>query len=168
MGVYMAIRSHVHRNRLASRHPPGAGARAARFANLSKWPPTLIEGLRVLLKGGAAVSRLDDAFDIVRSKPHGHVAAVLGTRRKLRGSDDRRGGLVADRRPDPRSGFQAGDRPGLGRGDRARVVGAGRLRTRLYAAMDWRHRAALGQAASERMLYDLSGWKGAAVRWGCG
>ena len=54
------------------------------LANLSKWPPTLIEGLRVLLKGGAAVARLDDAFDIVRSKPHGHVAAVLGTLRKLR------------------------------------------------------------------------------------
>ena len=53
------------------------------LANLSKWPPTLIEGLRVLLKGGAAVSRLHDAFDIVRSKPHGHVAAVLGTLRKL-------------------------------------------------------------------------------------
>ena len=54
------------------------------LANLSKWPPTLIEGLRVLLKGGAAVARLDDAFDIVRSKPHGHVAAALGTLRKLR------------------------------------------------------------------------------------
>ena len=27
------------------------------LANLSKWPPTLIEGLRVLLKGGAAVAR---------------------------------------------------------------------------------------------------------------
>ena len=36
------------------------------LANLSKWPPTLVEGLRVLL----AVSRLDDAFDIVRSRPH--------------------------------------------------------------------------------------------------
>ena len=54
------------------------------LANLSKWPPTLIEGLRVLLKGGAAVARLHDAFDIVRSKPHGHIAAVLGTLRKLR------------------------------------------------------------------------------------
>ena len=38
----------------------------------------------MLLKGGTAVSRLDDAFDIVRFKPHGHVAAVLGTLRKLR------------------------------------------------------------------------------------
>ena len=61
-----------------------ARSRKRTLANLSKWPPTLIEGLRVLLKGGAAVSRLDDAFDIVRSKPHGHVAAALGTLRKLR------------------------------------------------------------------------------------
>ena len=59
----------------------GGKVRKRTLANLSKWPPTLIEGLRVLLKGGAAVSRLDDAFDIVRSKPHGHVAAVLGIRR---------------------------------------------------------------------------------------
>ena len=62
----------------------GGKVKKRTLANLSKWPPTLIEGLRVLLKGGAAVSRLDDAFDIVRSKPHGHVAAVLGTLRKLR------------------------------------------------------------------------------------
>ena len=38
----------------------------------------------MLLKGGAAVARLHDAFDIQRSLPHGHVAAVLGTLRKLR------------------------------------------------------------------------------------
>ena len=62
----------------------GGKVKKRTLANLSKWPPTLVEGLRVLLKGGAAVSRLDDAFDIVRSKPHGHVAAVLGTLRKLR------------------------------------------------------------------------------------
>ena len=54
------------------------------LANLSKWPPALVEGLKVLLKGGTAVTRLDTAFDIVRSTPHGHVAAVLGAVRKLR------------------------------------------------------------------------------------
>ena len=54
------------------------------LANLSKWPPALVEGLRVLLKGGTAVSALETAFDIVRARPHGHVAAVLGTLRKLR------------------------------------------------------------------------------------
>ena len=97
------------------------------LANLSKWPPTLIEGLRVLLKGGAAVSRLDDAFDIVRSKPHGHVAAALGhAAQAATGAHDRRGGLARaparagdDRRPGPRAGFQAGDRPQLGGGHRA-------------------------------------------------
>ncbi len=53
------------------------------LANLSSWSPALIEGLRTLLKGGTAVRRLNDAFDIVRSLPHGHVAAVLGTLRKI-------------------------------------------------------------------------------------
>ena len=69
-------------------------------ANLSKWPPTLVEGLRVMLKGGTAVSRLDDAFDIVRSKPHGHVAAVLGTLRKLR-LDRAIAGAGSPERPPP-------------------------------------------------------------------
>ena len=54
------------------------------LANLSKWPPALVEGFRVLLKGGTAVTRLQDAFDLLRSRPHGAVAAVLGTLRQLR------------------------------------------------------------------------------------
>lgn len=53
------------------------------LANLSKLPPETIEGLRILLKGGTAVSSLEDAFTIVRSRPHGHVAAVLGTLQRL-------------------------------------------------------------------------------------
>ena len=71
--------------------------------------------LRVLLKGGAAVSR---AFDIVRSKPHGHVAwpCVGDAAQAASGSDDRRGGLaraadasLVDRTvsPDPEPGAQA-------------------------------------------------------------
>ena len=54
------------------------------LANLSKWPPALVDGLRILLKGGTAVADLTCAFDILRSRPHGHVAAVLGSLRKLR------------------------------------------------------------------------------------
>ena len=54
------------------------------LANLSKWPSTLVDGLRILLKGGTAVANLTTAFDIIRSHPHGHVAAVLGSLRKLR------------------------------------------------------------------------------------
>ncbi|MFQ5664677.1 MAG: IS1634 family transposase [Terriglobia bacterium] len=53
------------------------------LANLSKWPRHLVEGLRVLLKGGSAVADLSKAFDVVRSRPHGHVAAVVGTLRRI-------------------------------------------------------------------------------------
>lgn len=49
------------------------------LANLSKLPDDAVEGLRVLLKGGTAISSLEAAFEIQRSLPHGHVAAVLGT-----------------------------------------------------------------------------------------
>lgn len=53
------------------------------LANLSKWSPDLVEGLQTLLHGGVAVKSLEDSFDILRSVPHGHVAAALGTLRKL-------------------------------------------------------------------------------------
>ena len=53
------------------------------LANLSKWPKSKIDTLRRLLKDEPLVG-LDDAFDIVRSRPHGAVAAVLGTLRQLR------------------------------------------------------------------------------------
>lgn len=51
--------------------------------NLTHWPDQLVEDLRILLKGGTAVQSLSDSFEIVRSLPHGHVAAVLGTLRRL-------------------------------------------------------------------------------------
>ncbi len=53
------------------------------LANLSKWPDPIVEGLRTLLKGGIALHSLSDAFTILRSRPHGHVAAVLGSARRL-------------------------------------------------------------------------------------
>jgi hypothetical protein len=52
--------------------------------NLSDWPADLIEGFRVLLKGGTALPPGQNAIVIKRSLPHGHVAAVLGTLRKIR------------------------------------------------------------------------------------
>jgi Transposase DDE domain len=61
----------------------GNTVRKRTLANLSTWPPELVEGLQTLLRGGTAVKQLHDAFDIVRSRPHGHVAAVLGTLRRL-------------------------------------------------------------------------------------
>jgi hypothetical protein len=53
------------------------------LANLSKWPSDLVEGLRTLLKGGRVVAPETDAVVIRRSLPHGHVAAVLGTARRI-------------------------------------------------------------------------------------
>ena len=53
------------------------------IVNLSDWPSHLVEGLQVLLRGGVAVENLEAAFDVLRSLPHGHVAAVRGTLRKI-------------------------------------------------------------------------------------
>ncbi|UNC13043.1 IS1634 family transposase (plasmid) [Acidiphilium multivorum] len=53
------------------------------IANLSQMPPELIDGLRALLAGGAVVGGADQALEIRRSLPHGHVAAALGMMRKL-------------------------------------------------------------------------------------
>ena len=55
------------------------------LANLSHWPQPQVDALRAVLKGSTSCAApLPEAFDIVRSRPHGHVAAVLGTLRKLR------------------------------------------------------------------------------------
>ena len=53
------------------------------LANLTKRPPQKIEALRRVLRNEPLVGR-EDAFDIQRFLPHGHVGAVLGTLRKLR------------------------------------------------------------------------------------
>ena len=52
------------------------------LANLSCLSAEVIEGLRVLLKGGVAVPEAESVFVIERSLPHGHVAAVLGSARR--------------------------------------------------------------------------------------
>jgi len=55
------------------------------LANLSHWPPAQIEALRQVLKGETTLGPpLERAFAVVRSLPHGHVAAVLGTMRQLK------------------------------------------------------------------------------------
>lgn len=57
----------------------GAKVKKRTIANLSKLPEPVIEQFRILLRGGHAVESFEDALDVVRSLPHGHVAAVLGT-----------------------------------------------------------------------------------------
>ena len=51
--------------------------------NLTNWPPHVVESLREVLRGGSAAGPLEESFDVVRSRPHGHVAAALGTLRRL-------------------------------------------------------------------------------------
>ena len=51
--------------------------------NLSDWPQERVAGLRMLLKGGTVLPKDQDAITILRSLPHGHVAAALGTARKI-------------------------------------------------------------------------------------
>jgi Transposase DDE domain len=53
------------------------------LANLSHWPEHKVQTLKRALKGLPAAADLSEAFEITRSLPHGHVAAVLGTARAL-------------------------------------------------------------------------------------
>ena len=61
----------------------GTKVRKKTLANLSHWPPAKIEALRSVLKGASAPFALEDAFQIIRTRPHGQVAAALGSLRKL-------------------------------------------------------------------------------------
>ena len=119
------------------------------LANLSKWPRGKIDTLRRLLKDEPLVGR-DDAFDIVRSLPHGHVAAVLGTLRTLRldrliapahsPQRERVLAMVAARILDP--GSKLATARGLAEvtacDSLAETLGLGPLdEDDLYASMDW-------------------------------
>lgn len=52
------------------------------IANITHWQPERIEALRQLFNGKLPITQ-EQQFEITRSLPHGHVAAVVGTARKL-------------------------------------------------------------------------------------
>jgi hypothetical protein len=52
------------------------------LGNLSRLPAATMEVIRRAVRGDVLVPP-DDAFEVLRSRPHGHVAAVVGTARKL-------------------------------------------------------------------------------------
>jgi len=60
----------------------GSTIRKRTLANLSSWPAAQIEALRRVLRGEALVPA-GEAFETLRSRPHGHVAAVLGSLRRV-------------------------------------------------------------------------------------
>ena len=76
----------------------GGKVKKRTLLNLSDWPPERIAGFKALLKGGTVIPSDQEAISIVRSLPHGHVAAALGTARKI--GLDRLIGPEGDRRRD--------------------------------------------------------------------
>jgi len=60
----------------------GGKVRHENLGNLSHLPAHVVQGIRAMLLGRALVD-LDENFEIARSLPHGHVAAVLGVLRSL-------------------------------------------------------------------------------------
>jgi len=72
----------------------GSRIRKRTLANLSDWPNDRIEALRAVLRGKSlSPLALQDSFEIIRARPHGHVAAVLGAIRSI-GLD----GVIAPRK----------------------------------------------------------------------
>src|SRR5487761_1912191 len=63
----------------------GGKVKTRTIANITHLRPAQIEGIRGALSGSPSVAGLSlpEAFRIDRSRPHGHVAAVLGSLRKL-------------------------------------------------------------------------------------
>jgi hypothetical protein len=57
----------------------GGKVKKRTIANLSKLPKDVIDQLRILLRGGHAIESFEESIEVLRSLPHGHVAAVLGT-----------------------------------------------------------------------------------------
>src|ERR1700745_1866164 len=130
-------------------------AQKGTLANLSKLPRDVIDGLKALLKGGTVIGTGPDELQIERSLPHGHVAAVLGTIRKialdrliLRTSKDaaaRRYGelivaMMVDRLIAPRSklGFVRAVDEETAISSLGAVLGLGKVKEReAYEALDW-------------------------------
>ena len=62
----------------------GRRTRIRTLANLTDWPAVQVEALRAVLKGDYQLLAPAPGFSIERTRPHGHVAAVVGTLRQLR------------------------------------------------------------------------------------
>jgi hypothetical protein len=148
------------------------------LCNLSDWAPAHIEGLRGVLKGGTVIPAGQDAFTLTRSLPHGHVAAALGTARRigldrLLGPDGDRCrdlvlALLIGRILDPVSKLAAARTlsPATASSSLGEALGLGTVADdELYAALDWllERQPAIETALAKRhlqngtlVLYDVS------------
>jgi hypothetical protein len=148
------------------------------LANLSAWPEAKIDALSRVLKGQPPAAALQGSFEITRSLPHGHVAAVLGTLRQL-GLEElidpapsRHRDLVAAMavaqviEPDSKLAIARGLRDPTAASSLGEILGAGGCdEDDLYAAMDYLHArqeaiedalAARHLAGGTLVLYDVS------------
>ena len=149
------------------------------LANLSSWPEAKVEALARVLKGlPPPAADLDGAFEITRSLPHGHVAAVLGTARQL-GLEELIDPEPSWQRdlvtamavaqviaPDSKLAIARGLRGQTAASSLGEVLGVGGCdEDDLYAAMDYLHarQAAIEDALAARhlaggtlVLYDVS------------
>jgi transposase len=148
------------------------------LCNLSGWSSAHVEGLGGVLKGGTVIPAEQDAFTVTRSLPHGHVAAALGTARKIGldrilGPDGNRCrelvlALLIGRILDPVSKLAAARTlsPATTSSSLGEALGLGDVDDgELYAALDWllARQAAIEAALAKRhlqngtlVLYDVS------------
>ena len=156
----------------------GGKVRNRTLANLSRWPEEKVDALARVLKGLPARVDLSEAFEVIRSLPHGHVAAVLGTARRLGVEQlldpvpsrrrDRVMAMLVAQAIDPASKLATarGLRAETATSSLGEVLGvAGADEDDLYEAMDWalarqdRIEAALAKrhlADGTLVLYDVS------------
>jgi hypothetical protein len=148
------------------------------LTNLSSWPEAKVDALSRVLKGQPPPADLDEAFEITRSLPHGHVAAVLGTARQL-GLDELIDPVPSRHRdlvmamavaqviaPGSKLAIARGLRDATAASSLGEVLGLGSCdEDDLYEAMDWLHArqdkiedalAARHLAGGTLVLYDVS------------
>jgi len=149
------------------------------LANLTHWEPWRVEALQGVLRGRVSSgSPLEEAFEVVATRPHGHVVAVVGTMRrlglgKLLGATGGRArdmclAMVASRllRPDSKLATARGLSRETKTSTLGEVLGVESVREDdLYAAMDWLlgRQARIEEALSKRhlgegdlVLYDVT------------
>ena len=152
----------------------GKKIRRCTVGNITSLPERQIEQIRRTLKGEELVSS-SQAFEILRARPHGHVAAVVGVMKKLglpellstRRHPKRQLvlAMVAARILDPCSKLATAQRLDSGTLSISlgEVLGVGGADTDdLYAALDWLYR---GQSRIEKKLADRHLVEGDRVLW---
>jgi transposase len=147
----------------------GGKVKKRTVANLSDWPEHKVQALAAVLKGQSVIGDIEQAFDVVRSVPHGHVAAVLRCLEKIKLDQ------VISRSPAPERDLclamlvsritAPGSKLALARGlsDETADSSLGELldvqnadEDRCYAAMDWllERQASIENALAKRHLSD--------------